>query len=149
ALGIGVLGASEARGRGHADVAVGAVLAGSLGVGLLFEGVASVSPNSVYAVLFCAVLGVSDSDITSIAVTAIVTLGMLACIGRPLLFASIDPEVAAARGVPVRLLTYSFLVVLAFAVAQAVQVVGILLIFALLVTPAATAQQLTARPAIA
>ena len=54
---------------------------------------------------------------------------------------------AAARGVPVRLLTYVFLIVLAFAVAEAVQVVGVLLIFALLVTPAATALQLTARPA--
>ncbi len=75
------------------------------------------------------------------------TLAVLISIGRPLLFASLDPDVAAVRGVPVRFLTYVFLVLLAFAVAEAVQVVGVLLIFALLVTPAATALQLTAWPA--
>jgi zinc/manganese transport system permease protein len=65
-----------------------------------------------------------------------------------LLFASIDPAVAEARGVPVRRLTIAFLVLLAFAVAQAVQVVGVLLIFALLVTPAAISQQVTSRLAL-
>jgi zinc/manganese transport system permease protein len=79
----------------------------------------------------------------------VVALSGLVAIGRPLLFASIDPDVAAARGVPVGLLATAFLVLLSFAVAQAVQVVGILLIFSLLVAPAATAQRLTARPAVA
>jgi zinc/manganese transport system permease protein len=73
----------------------------------------------------------------------------LIAVGRPLLFSSIDPDVAAARGVPVRFLGALFLVLLAFAVAQAVQVVGVLLIFALLVAPAATAQRLTSRPGLA
>jgi zinc/manganese transport system permease protein len=66
---------------------------------------------------------------------------------RPLLFASVDPEIAEARGLPVRGLGIAFMVLLGFAVATAVQVVGVLLIFALLILPAATAQQLTARPA--
>ena len=74
------------------------------------------------------------------------TLAVLGFIARPLLFASVDPEVAEARGVPVRLLSALFLILLAIAVAQAVQVVGILLLLTLLVGPAATAGYLTHRP---
>jgi zinc/manganese transport system permease protein len=150
ALGIAALGgrgAGDAQGGGRTDVAIGTLLALALGLGLLFERLASVSAGGVYAVLFGLVLAVTNQDIVTIAVTAAVTLAVLIWIGRPLLFASLDPDVAAVRGVPVRFLTYVFLVLLAFAVAEAVQVVGVLLIFALLVTPAATALQLTARPA--
>jgi zinc/manganese transport system permease protein len=68
---------------------------------------------------------------------------------RPLLFASVDEDAAEARGVPVGALSVAFLILLALAVSQAVQVVGVLLIFALLVTPAAIAQQLVSRPAAA
>lgn len=147
ALGIGALGEQSSRGWSRSDVAVGTILALALGLGLLFERLSSVSANYIYAVLFGSVLGIADSDVTTIALTAAVTLVALALLGRPLLFASVDPEVATARGVPVRLLAYLFLALLAFAVAQAVQVTGVLLIFALLVTPAATALQLTTRPA--
>jgi len=150
ALGIAALGgrgAGDAQGGGRTDIAIGTLLALALGLGLLFERLASVQAGGVYAVLFGLVLAVTNQDIVTIAATAAVTLVVLTLIGRPLLFASLDPDVAAARGVPVRLLTYVFLIVLAFAVAEAVQVVGVLLIFALLVTPAATALQLTARPA--
>jgi zinc/manganese transport system permease protein len=73
---------------------------------------------------------------------------VVATVVRPLLFASIDPDVAAARGVPVRLLSVAFLVVLGVAVAEASQITGSLLVFALLVAPAATAQVVTARPAL-
>jgi zinc/manganese transport system permease protein len=150
ALGIAALGgrgAGDAQSGGRTDIAIGTLLALALGLGLLFERLASVQAGGVYAVLFGLVLAVTNQDIVTIAATAAVTLVVLTLIGRPLLFASLDPDVAAARGVPVRLLTYVFLIVLAFAVAEAVQVVGVLLIFALLVTPAATALQLTARPA--
>jgi zinc/manganese transport system permease protein len=78
----------------------------------------------------------------------VITLLGVMLIARPLLFATLDPEVAAARGVPVRLLSYVYLALLALAVAQAIQVVGALLIFALLVAPAAAAQRLTARPGL-
>lgn len=149
ALGIGVLGERSNRGWSRSDVTVGTILTLALGLGLLFERLSKVSANYVYAVLFGSVLGISDTDVIEIALTAAATLLVLALIGRPLLFASVDPEVAAARGVPVRLLTYLFLALLAFAVAEAVQVTGVLLIFALLVTPAATALQVTARPASA
>ncbi len=147
ALLIGALSAREIKSQ---DVAVGMVLAFSLGLGLLFVRLSHYNNTAgVYALLFGSVLGVKDDDLVPIALTTLVTLAAFAVIGRPLLFASLDPEVAAARGVPVRLLSTLFLFLLACAVAVAVQIVGVLLIFALLVTPAAIAQQLTARPGLA
>ena len=86
--------------------------------------------------------------LTLLAVAAAVARACSPSIGRPLLFASVDPDVAAARGVPVRaLLGVLFLVLLGAAAAEASQITGALLVFALLVMPAATAQRLTARPA--
>ena len=132
------------------DVAIGTIQTFALGLGLLFAQLSSSSNAAgVYSVLFGSVLGISHQDVRLIGWTTLVTLVGLMAIARPLLFASVDPEVAEARGLPVRLLSKVFLVLLAIAVAQSVQVVGILLIFALLVTPAAIAQQITARPAIA
>ena len=145
ALGIGALGDRVSHSRARNDVAVGAVLALALGFGVLFERLSSAKASSVYAILFGSPLGVADTDLRTIALTAVVTLFVIALIARPLLFASLDPVVAASRGAPVRLLSYGFLLLLALAVAQATQVVGVLLIFALLVAPAATAQRLTAR----
>ena len=77
---------------------------------------------------------------------AVFALAVLALIARPLFFATVDPDVAQARGVPVRLLATVFLVLLGCAAAEVSQITGALLVFALLVMPAATAQQLTARP---
>jgi zinc/manganese transport system permease protein len=147
AIGMGLLGDRD--GAGGDGVAIAAVFTFSLGVGLLFLQLYAGQAENAYSILFGAVLGISDGDVRTIAATALVTLVMLGVVARPLLFASLDPEMAVARGVPVRALSIGFLVLVAFAVAQAVQVVGILLIFALLVTPAATAQRLTARPALA
>lgn len=147
ALLIGTLSTRESKGQ---DAAVGIVLAFSLGLGFLFIRLSHFSnTNGFISILFGFVIGVSASDLIPIALVTAVTLTTLAVIARPLLFASIDPEVAAARGVPVRFLSILFLALLAFAVAEAVQFVGALLIFALLVTPAAIAQQITARPASA
>ncbi|MBW4657041.1 MAG: metal ABC transporter permease [Drouetiella hepatica Uher 2000/2452] len=131
---------------GGQDVAIGTTQTFALGLGLLFVQLGTSYAAGIYALLFGAVLGISDRDIAVIALTAGTTLTGLMAIARPLLFASIDADVAAARGVPVRLLNRLFLILLAFAVAEAVQVVGVLLIFALLVTPAAIAEQVTARP---
>jgi len=100
-------------------------------------------------VLFGNPLGISDGDVVIIACSTLVLVGAFVLIARPLFFASIDPDVAAARGVPVRTLGFVYLVLLALVVAVAVQVVGVLLIFALLVTPAAIAQYVTTRPAVA
>jgi zinc/manganese transport system permease protein len=147
AVGIGALGEREGRLSVENDIAIGTMLVFSLSLGLLFIRLASSYAANIYSFLFGTVLGISDRDVEVIALTALVALVVLAVIARPLLFVSVDPAVAAARGVPVRMLSYVFLLLLALSVAVAVQVVGVLLIFALLVTPAATAQQLTARPA--
>ncbi len=147
ALGIGTLTERTTRGRGRSDIAVGTILALMLGLGILFERLSSSKVTDVYAILFGSALGVSGSDVREILISTVIILAGFVFFVRPLLFASIDPEVAVAHGVPVRLLTWAFLVLLALAVAQAVQIVGVLLIFSLLVSPGAAAQQLTARPA--
>jgi zinc/manganese transport system permease protein len=151
ALGMSALdvGSGRTGARSVNVVTIGTVYTFFLGLGLLFLQLYSGQAENAYSILFGAVLGISDQDVQVVEVTAAFTLVALALVARPLLFSSIDPDVAAARGVPVRLLGAGFLVLLAFAVAQAVQVVGVLLIFALLVAPAATAQQLTARPSAA
>ena len=88
-------------------------------------------------------------DLVLLVVVGVVTLLALAAVYRPLRFATVDPDVAAARGVPVGVLSVVFLVILAAAVAEAVQVVGVLLILTLLITPGASAERLTAQPGIA
>jgi len=141
------LGARQSR---QSDIAVGAVLTTSLALGFLFIFLATAEYSAnVYNVLFGNVLGISDRDVSLIAWSTLVLVGAFFLIARPLFFASIDPDVAAAQGVPVRILGFGYLVLLALAVAVAVQVVGVLLIFALLVTPAAIAQYITTRPAVA
>jgi zinc/manganese transport system permease protein len=79
---------------------------------------------------------------------ALAVLAALALVGRPLLLASLDPELARARGLPVRALDVGFLLLLGLAVAATSQITGALLVFALLVAPAAAAQSLTGRPAL-
>ncbi len=100
------------------------------------------------ALLFGSFLGITTGQVGLLAVIGAVVLAVLALIGRPLLFATVDPEVAAGRGVPVRLLSTLFLVLLGAATAEASQITGTLLVFALMVIPAATAQLLTARPGL-
>ena len=146
ALGINAVGARVGAGRRAESAAVGSVLAFSLGLGLLFFRLAAGSAQAIYAFLFGTILGITDGDVLVAAASAMVCLAGLLVIGRPLLFASVDADVAEARGVRVRLLSTVFLVIVAVAVAESVQVVGTLLIFALLVAPAASAQRLTARP---
>ena len=131
------------------DVAIGIVMAFALGLGALFLSLYTRYASEAFNILFGTILGVSHQDLLITSLAGLLTLLVLAFIARPLLFASIDPEVAEARGVPVRLLSALFLVLLAIAVAQAVQVVGILLLLTLLVGPAATANHLTHRPGAA
>jgi zinc/manganese transport system permease protein len=142
---------SEASGQSRQnDIAVGAVFTASLALGFLFIFLATAEyAANVYNVLFGNVLGISDTDVRIILWSTLVLAGAFLLISRPLFFASIDPDVAAARGVPVRALALGYLMLLALAVAVAVQIVGVLLIFALLVTPAAIAQDVTTRPAVA
>ncbi|SRR5579871_4647963 len=149
AVGIQMLNQGEGDSR-QSDVAVGAVLTASLALGFLFIFLAtSEYAVNVYDVLFGNILGINDTDVGIIVWTTFVLLLALVVIARPLFFASIDPDVASARGVPVKALALGYLVLLALVVAVAVQVVGVLLLFALLVTPAAIAQNLTTRPPVA
>jgi len=142
AVGIGLLG-KRIQGR---DVAIGIVLAWALGLGVLFLSLYTGYASEAYAVLFGEILGISVDDLLVTLLAGVIILAAMAVLYRPLLFASFDDEVAEARGVPVRFLSMAFMIILALAVSEAVQVVGVLLIFALLVTPAAIAERLTARP---
>lgn len=142
ALGMGALG-RRIYGR---DVAVGIVLAVALALGLLFIDLYQGYATNAYSILFGDVLGVSALDVAIALAVGALTLVTLACAWRPLLFASLDEEVAEAHGLPIRWLALGFLLLLGLVVAEAVQIVGVLLIFSLLVTPAAIAERLTTRP---
>ena len=142
-LAISLLG-KEIRQR---DIAIGVVMTFSLGLGILFLSLYHGYAEQAYSILFGTILGISRADVLASAVFSLALLAILAVMARPLLFSSFDAEVAEARGVPVRLVGAAFLVLTALAISMAVQVVGVLLIFALLVGPAATAIRLTARPA--
>ncbi len=146
AAGLGWAGRNLDPGHRFESAAVGTILAFSLGLGLLFFRLYAGSAQGIYGFLFGAILGISDRDVLLTLVVAALSVVALVVIGRPLIFASVDPDVAEARGVPVGALTLAFLVVLALSVAVTVQIVGTLLIFALLVAPAAAALQLTASP---
>jgi zinc/manganese transport system permease protein len=146
-LGAAVIGLLGKRLRGR-DAAIGTVLVFSLGLGSYFiTRYKGESASGPFGLLFGEILGISVYDVWFIAVAAVVTLAAMAAIYRPLLFASLDEDVAEARGVPVRGLSVAFLLVLAVAVTAAVQVVGVLLIFALLVTPGAIADRVCRTPA--
>ena len=147
ALAIGTLGG---RGRGR-DIAIGTVFAWVLGLGVLFLSLYTTSRSAAagnvgVTVLFGSILSLQPRQVVVTVAAALATIAVVVIVARPLLFLSLDPEVAVTRGVPARALTALFLVLVAVSVAEAVQAVGALLIFALLVTPAAVAQNLSARP---
>src|SRR4029079_5282270 len=126
----------------------GVLQAFALASGFLFISLYRGFLNGVNALLFGSFLGITSERVVLLLVVGAVALLALAVVGRPLLFASVDPDVAAARGVRVRGLSLLFLVLLGLTVAEVSQITGTLLVFALLVMPAATAQLLTARPVL-
>jgi zinc/manganese transport system permease protein len=142
AAGMGALG-KRLRGR---DVEIGMVLSFVLGLGVLFLSLYTGSANGAVSVLFGSILSVTRTAALITLATGLATLAVLIFLFRPLLFASIDPSVAEPRGIPVRALSIVFLLLLAVSVSQAVQVVGVLLIFTLLIVPAAAAELLTHSP---
>jgi zinc/manganese transport system permease protein len=147
ALLLGVLGR---RGRPD-DVAIGNVFSWILGLGVFFLTVYTTSRSAAngkagVSVLFGSIFGLSLSQAVTSAVVALVVCGAVVLVARPLLFASIDEAVAAARGVPVRLLGFVFLALVGACAAVATQAVGSLLILGLLAAPAGAAQRLTDRP---
>ncbi len=129
------------------DVAIGMVLALSLGFGLLFLHFFTAFATQVTALLFGNVLAVDETTVWSLVALGVVSVAALAAISRPLLFASLQPELAEARGVSLRLYSVLFLAIVALATAECAQIVGVLLVFTLMVGPAAAAQRLTTRVA--
>jgi zinc/manganese transport system permease protein len=125
---------------------IGVVQAFALACGLLFVSLYKGFLGGLNGLLFGNFLGITDTQVVTLLALAVGALAVIAAIGRPLLFASVDGDVAAARGVPTRLLSTIFLLLLAITTAEVSQITGALLVFALLVMPAAAAQRLTAHP---
>ncbi|MFN3656880.1 MAG: metal ABC transporter permease [Pseudolabrys sp.] len=125
------------------DVAIGVVLALALGFGLLFLHYHTAFATQATALLFGNVLAVDRAMIATLALLGLVTLAGLAAIMRPLIFASLQPELAEAKGVPLRFVSTAFLALVALAVSACAQIVGVLLVFTLMVGPPAAAQRVT------
>jgi zinc/manganese transport system permease protein len=141
-------GSAALGGFSQESAVIGTVQAFALASGFLFVALYHGFLEGINALLFGTFLGITGGQVLTLLLVASGVVAVLAGIGRPLLFASIDPAVAAAQGVPVRLLGGAFLVLLGLAAAATTQITGALLVFALLVMPAAAAQRLTARPAL-
>lgn len=144
AAAIGLLGARQR----ERDSAIGVILAFGLGLGVyllsLYRGFATAATN----ILFGQILGISNGQLLLLVAVAVAVLASITVLYRPLLFASVDPDVAEARGVRTRALGVAFLFVLALTVTEAAQIVGTLLVLSLAITPAAAALRLSARPAV-
>lgn len=125
------------------DVAIGLVLALALALGLLFLHFYTAYATQATTLLFGNVLAVDRATVWTLAGLALLTLSVLAVIARPLLFASLQPELAEAKGVSPRRYGVLFLGLVGLATSASAQIVGVLLVFALMVGPAATAQRLT------
>ena len=125
------------------DLAIGMTLSLALGLGLLFLHFYTSAASQATALLFGNVLGVDAGALKTLLALAALSLAALAFIARPLIFASLQEELAEARGVPLRALSVAFLVLVAVAVAEAAEIVGVLLVFALMVGPAAAARNWT------
>ncbi len=146
AAAIGRLSGARRISWGDQSAAIGAVQALALAVGFLLLSLYGGVLGDLDGLLFGDLLGVSDGEVVLLVAVAAATLALLIALGRPLLFASVDADVAAARGVPVAAVSLAFLLLLGLAVAATSQITGVLLVFALLVAPAASAQAVTARP---
>jgi zinc/manganese transport system permease protein len=146
ALALSLVSGSDRGGLSSESAAIGTVQAFGLGLGFLFVSLYGGQLSGLEALLFGTFLGITAGQVQTLLWVALAALAILALVGRPLLFASVDGAVARAAGVPTRLLALAFLLLLAMAVAATAEITGALLVFALLVTPAATAQQITPRP---
>jgi len=141
---IGALGQRAA----ERDSSIGVILAGGLALGVFLLGYYNGYASEALNILFGNIFGISTGQILLLALIAVAVAVVLTVIWRPLLFASVDPDVAAARGVRTGLLGIVFLYVLAVTVTEAAQIVGTLLVLSLAITPAASAQRLSANPLV-
>ncbi|PFG48865.1 zinc/manganese transport system permease protein [Amycolatopsis sulphurea] len=142
ALLLGILGTRDA----DRDSVIGVILSFGLGMGVLLLSFYKGRSGNKFGILTGQIITVDNTNLTSLVISAVAVLAVLACIYRPLLFASVDRPVAEARGVPVNLLTVLFALLVGVSTALSVQIVGSLLVVALMVTPAAAAARVTASP---
>jgi zinc/manganese transport system permease protein len=142
ALLLGVLGIRDA----DRDSVIGVILSFGLGMGVLLLSFYKGRSANKFGILTGQIITVDSTNLTSLVISAAAVLLVLACVYRPLLFASVDRNVAVARGVPVKLLTVVFALLVGVSTALSVQIVGSLLVVALMVTPAAAAARVTASP---
>lgn len=139
---IGLLGVK----RSESNSVIGALMPFGLGLGILFLSMYEGRANNKFSLLTGQIVSVDDSQLLEVIIGAVIVVVALTLVWRPLTFASLDPEVARAKGVPLRALSLLFMVILGIAVALSVQVVGSLLVLALLITPSAAALQVTSSP---
>ncbi|WP_237187955.1 metal ABC transporter permease [Rothia nasimurium] len=128
------------------DSVIGALMPFGLGLGILFLSLYSGRAANKFSLLTGQIVSVDSAQVTTMLLGGLIIIGALTLMWRPLMFASLDPIVATAKGVPIRFLSITFMVLLGIATALSVQVVGSLLVLALLITPAAAALQVTASP---
>jgi zinc/manganese transport system permease protein len=147
--GLGVIGISWLSRRGRHEVATALCLITLLGLGALFLSMTNEYSQEVYALLFGEVLGVSNTDFAPVAVLSGFSIAVTAVLFRPLLLSSVSPDLAKAKGVSSRAMEFAFMSILALATAMALPVVGALLVFSLMIGPAAAARSLTDRPILA
>lgn len=148
-----LMGALGRRGRAD-DVVIGNVFAWILGLGVFFLTLYTTSRSTANGsagvnVLFGSIFGISAGQARVVAIVGAIVCVLVLLIARPLLFASLDPAVAAARGVPVRSLGFVFLALVGACTAEATQAVGALLLLGLVAAPAGAAHRLTTRPYLA
>lgn len=144
AVALGVL----AKRGAERDSVIGAVLTFGLGIGILLLWLYPGRGSNKFGLLVGQIISLRGPDLTLMSVCAVVVLTVLAVIYRPVLFASVDPEMAQARGVPVRLLNPVFAVLVGVATSLGVQTVGALLVVALMITPGAAAARVSANPVV-
>ncbi len=142
----GIAMATLGRKAASRDVQIGTVLAFMLGLGVLFISLYSGYATEAYSILFGEILGISSGDVWVTLIAGLLLLAVTAALYRPLLFTSLDEDVAEAKGISIFWIGLAFMLLVAVATSIAVQVVGVLLIFALMVTPAAIAQRVARRP---
>lgn len=142
ALIIGIGGAKDS----EKNAIIGVLMPFGLGLAILFLALYDGRAASSFGLLTGQIVAITPGQILTLIICALAVLVVLAIVWRPLMFSSLDPEVARAKGVPVSVLTIVFMLTLGLAVALSVQVVGVLLVLALLITPAAAATQLSASP---
>jgi zinc/manganese transport system permease protein len=142
-----LIGAFGMRARDRNSI-IGVLMPFGLGLGVLFLSLYKGRAANKFGLLTGQIAAVDDPQLTALIITSVVVIIGLLLVWRPLTFASVDPELAAARGVPVRLLSPLFMLLLGLTVAMSVQVVGALLVLSIVCTPAAAAMRVTASPTL-